>query len=155
VPLCAPSAPADYILAKSLLLTGLSMGEACAKIGNGCTRAALMEAAHVLGDVVEFNNVEQASKRAVSDRIAREALAAGVAQDRVETVEEEGPKGSTTKTIKKRSVDVAALRLAGEHNDPHTHGKIARGGEGAQGASVTVQVVGTVILATPPPLAED
>jgi hypothetical protein len=141
VPLCAPSAPADYILAKSLLLTGLSMGEACEKIGNGCTRAALMEAAHVLGDVVEFNNVEQASKRAVSDRIAREALAAGVAQDRVETVEEDGPKGSTSKTTRKRSVDVAALRLAGEHNDPHTHGKLARGNDAGDGKPIQIAIV--------------
>jgi hypothetical protein len=117
-----------------------------------CTRAALMEAAHVLGDVAPFNDVEQFSKRAVSDRIAREALAAGVAQERVETVEEDG---KVTKKTKKRSIDVAALRLAGEHVDPHTHGKLARAGEDSHGASVTVQVVGTVILAAPPPLGED
>lgn len=126
VKLCAPSPDSDYFLAKELLLTGLSMGEVCEQIGNGCTRASLMESAYSNYDLTEFNEVEQFSKRAVSDRIAREALAAGVAQDRVESVAEDGPKGTTTKTTRKRSIDVAALRLAGEHVDPERHGKLAK-----------------------------
>lgn len=142
VPLCVPADSAVYFRATKLLLTGLSMGEVCEQIGS--TRAALMEAAHVLGDVVGFNDVEQFAKRAVSDRIAREALAAGVAQERVVTVEEDGPKGVTSKRTVERSIDVAALRLAGEHIDPERHGKLASAAA-ARGAGGPVQIAVTFI----------
>ena len=127
VPLCAPSPAVDYYRAKKLLLTGLAMGEVCEKIGNGCTRASLMEAAHVLDDVVEFNNTEQFSKLAVSDRITREALAGGVAQDRVKRKRKETPDGIEEVEESERSIDVAALRLASEHIAPEIHGKLASG----------------------------
>jgi len=140
VPLCVPADAADYYRATKLLLTGLSMGEVCEQIGS--TRAALMEAAYVLGDVTGFNDVEQFAKRAVSDRIAREALAAGVAQDRVTTTVEDGPKGKTVKSVAERSIDVAALRLAGEHVDPERHGKLA-GSKNAGGPAIQLAVVFT------------
>jgi hypothetical protein len=142
VKLCAPASDADYFRAKELLLTGLSMGEVCEVIGNGCTRASLMEAAHANYDVSEFNDHEQFSKRAASDRIAREAMAAGVAQDRVESVDEDGPKGTTTKTTRKRTIDVAALRLAAEHIDPERFGKLA-GAKNADKPAIQLAVVFT------------
>jgi hypothetical protein len=124
------------------MLTGLSLGETLEQIG--CTRQALVECAAVLGDEIEWGRVEAANKLCVSARIAREALVAGVAQDRVTLVEEDGPKGTTTKRTVERSIDVAALRLAGEHIDPERHGKLASA-TSARGASGPVQIAVTFI----------
>jgi hypothetical protein len=96
----------------------------------------------MLGDTAEWGRVEAANKLCVSARIAREALVAGVAQDRVTMVEEDGPKGATTKRTVERSIDVAALRLAGEHVDPERFGKLA-GAKNADKPAIQLAVVFT------------
>ena len=101
------------------MLSGLSLWETLQIVG--CNRQAIVEAAYILDDWQGWSDVELANKAAVSARIAGEAIAAGVAQDRV-TRTDDGDK-ETVKT--ERSVDVAALRLAGEHIAPEIHGKLA------------------------------
>jgi hypothetical protein len=123
------------------MLEGQTLWRAINEVG--CTRQAIIEASYVLSDWHGWNEVEMANKALLLSKISGEAIEAGVAQDRVTRTVESGP-GGVVKDISKieRSVDVAALRLAGEHIAPEIHGKLA----GAKQQQAQQQAVSITIV---------
>jgi hypothetical protein len=118
-PLCPPASRDQYEKVLSMMLAGYSLWESLQSAG--CTRQSIEEASYKLDDWHRWSEVQTSNKAAVSARIAGEAVAAGMAQDRVTTTTD----GEKETRKVERSIDVAALRLAGEHIAPEIHGKLA------------------------------
>lgn len=154
IPLCPPAPRDEYERAKLLLSEGMGMAEV--RRVTGATWVALDEAAHAYDDYDAWMRAKDMHKAAMAARIAGAAAAAGINGVKRKVVRKTDAAGKVEETVtEEQGTDAALLRVAGEYTDPERFGKLAKAGEGGKGASVSVQVVGTVILAMPPALGED